>query len=47
MTIAKETVDQKYDLIVRGLEEVLGAKKLKKILEERDLKLYWYIYEEV
>ncbi|CCJ29371.1 unnamed protein product [Pneumocystis jirovecii] len=41
MTIAKETVDQKYDLIVRGLEEVLGAKKLKKILEERDLKLYW------
>ncbi|KAG5513612.1 hypothetical protein PMAC_001044 [Pneumocystis sp. 'macacae'] len=41
MTFTKEIINEKYDLIVRRLEEILGAEKLKKILEERDLKLYW------
>ncbi|EIE91199.1 hypothetical protein G6F46_011328 [Rhizopus delemar] len=35
------TVEQKYDLITRNLQEVLGADDLKKILTERDLKMYW------
>ncbi|KAG0911319.1 hypothetical protein G6F33_007101 [Rhizopus arrhizus] len=35
------TAEQKYDLITRNLQEVLGADDLKKILAERDLKMYW------
>ncbi|ORX55675.1 tyrosyl-tRNA synthetase [Hesseltinella vesiculosa] len=35
------TPDQKYDLITRNLQEVLGEEKIKTILKERDLKLYW------
>ncbi|KAI8977955.1 tyrosyl-tRNA synthetase [Pilobolus umbonatus] len=35
------TVDQKYDLITRNLQEVLGGDEIKKVLAERDLKLYW------
>ncbi|KAI8082064.1 tyrosyl-tRNA synthetase [Thamnidium elegans] len=35
------TPDQKYDLITRNLQEVLGADEMKKILAERDLKMYW------
>uniref|UniRef100_A0A336M0W8 Tyrosine--tRNA ligase n=1 Tax=Culicoides sonorensis TaxID=179676 RepID=A0A336M0W8_CULSO len=33
--------DQKYQLITRNLQEVLGEENLKKILSERDLKVYW------
>jgi len=32
---------EKYDLITRNLQEVLGGEEIKKILNERDLKLYW------
>ncbi|KAM3965587.1 LOW QUALITY PROTEIN: tyrosyl-tRNA synthetase [Aphomia sociella] len=32
---------EKKDLIVRNLQEVLGEEKLNAILKERDLKLYW------
>jgi tyrosyl-tRNA synthetase len=35
------TPDEKYQLITRNLQEVLGAEKIKSILAERDLKLYW------
>ncbi|KAF7731853.1 hypothetical protein EC973_007684 [Apophysomyces ossiformis] len=35
------TVDQKYELITRNLQEVLGGDEIKKVLAERDLKLYW------
>ncbi|CAF1234385.1 unnamed protein product, partial [Adineta ricciae] len=35
------TIDDKHDLIVRNLQEVLGNDRLRKILEERDLKVYW------
>ncbi|XP_076160738.1 tyrosyl-tRNA synthetase isoform X1 [Ptiloglossa arizonensis] len=33
--------EEKYELIIRNLAECLGAAKLKSILKERDLKLYW------
>lgn len=32
---------EKYDLITRNLQEVVDADKLKAILKERDLKVYW------
>jgi len=32
---------EKYNLITRNLQEVLGADQIKAILEERDLKVYW------
>ncbi|CAF1221215.1 unnamed protein product, partial [Adineta ricciae] len=35
------TTADKHDLIVRNLQEVLGNDRLQKILEERDLKVYW------
>lgn len=35
------TSDEKYKLITRNLAEWLGDEKLKNILKERDLKLYW------
>lgn len=35
------TWDEKYRLITRNLAEWLGDEKLKTILKERDLKLYW------
>ncbi|KAM0728228.1 Tyrosine--tRNA ligase, cytoplasmic [Formica fusca] len=35
------TWDEKYRLITRNLAEWLGDEKLKSILKERDLKLYW------
>lgn len=35
------TWDEKYKLITRNLAEWLGDEKLKSILKERDLKLYW------
>ncbi|GAO49002.1 hypothetical protein G7K_3163-t1 [Saitoella complicata NRRL Y-17804] len=40
---AQMTPDEKYTLITRGLQEVLGGDQIKAILEanERPLKLYW------
>jgi tyrosyl-tRNA synthetase len=35
------TPDQKYELITRNLQEVLGEENLKKIVQERDVKIYW------
>ncbi|KAI7886436.1 tyrosyl-tRNA synthetase [Lichtheimia hyalospora FSU 10163] len=35
------TADEKYNLITRNLQEVLGGDEIKKVLAERDLKLYW------
>lgn len=35
------TPDQKYELIARNLQEVLGEENLKKIVKERDVKIYW------
>lgn len=35
------TVDEKYNLITRNLQEVIGEEKLKSILKERDLRIYW------
>lgn len=35
------TFEKKYELITRNLQEVLGEENLKKIVKERDLKLYW------
>ena len=31
----------KFDFITRNLQEVLGEDKLKSVLKERDLKVYW------
>lgn len=40
-----KTIDEKIELITRGLDEVMGGDKalaeLRSILEKRDLKLYW------
>ncbi|KAA0710537.1 Tyrosine--tRNA ligase, cytoplasmic [Triplophysa tibetana] len=33
--------DEKFQLITRNLQEVLGEEKLKEILKERELKVYW------
>ncbi|MGH0158922.1 UNVERIFIED_CONTAM: hypothetical protein FKN15_053650 [Acipenser sinensis] len=33
--------EEKYNLITRNLQEVLGEEKLKEILKERELKIYW------
>ncbi|XP_036411511.1 tyrosine--tRNA ligase, cytoplasmic [Megalops cyprinoides] len=33
--------EEKYHLITRNLQEVLGDDKLKAILQERELKVYW------
>lgn len=33
--------DEKVNLITRNLQEVLGEENLKKIVKERDLKIYW------
>ncbi|XP_045471491.1 tyrosine--tRNA ligase, cytoplasmic isoform X1 [Harmonia axyridis] len=35
------SLDEKYHLISRNLQEVLGEDKIKSILKERDLKIYW------
>ena len=34
-------LEQKYELISRNLQEILGEKEIKSILQERDLQLYW------
>ncbi|XP_046690677.1 tyrosine--tRNA ligase, cytoplasmic isoform X1 [Silurus meridionalis] len=33
--------DEKFNLITRNLQEVLGEEKLKTVLQERELKMYW------
>lgn len=35
------SIDEKYSIISRNLQEVLGEDKIKTILQERDLKVYW------
>ncbi|KAJ3299271.1 hypothetical protein HK104_009487 [Borealophlyctis nickersoniae] len=35
------TPEEKFDLITRNLQEYLGGDEMKKILAERDLKVYW------
>lgn len=35
------TFDEKYELISRNLQEIVGADRLKAVLKERDLKIYW------
>jgi tyrosyl-tRNA synthetase len=35
------TPEEKFNLIVRNLEEHYGDEHILKILQERDLKLYW------
>ena len=35
------TPDEKYKLITRNLQEVVGDERIKAILKERDLKIYW------
>jgi tyrosyl-tRNA synthetase len=34
-------VDQKLALITRNLQEVIGEEKLREVLKQRDLKVYW------
>lgn len=41
MATASLSPSEKHQLITRNLQEVLGDDRLKKILEERDLRLYW------
>jgi len=41
MSINGLSPEQKYELITRNLQEVLGGEEILKILKERDLKLYW------
>jgi hypothetical protein len=35
------TFEEKYHLITRNLQEVVGDERLKNVLRERDLKIYW------
>jgi hypothetical protein len=35
------SVDEKYHLISRNLQEVVGEERIKTILKERDLRIYW------
>lgn len=35
------TPEEKYELITRNLQEVVGEDKIKEILAERDLNVYW------
>ena len=35
------TPEEKYELITRNLQEVIGGEEIMKILRERDIKLYW------
>ena len=38
---SKLSAEEKYELITRSLQEVLGADIIKSILAERDAKGYW------
>ncbi len=33
--------DEKFSLITRDLQEVVGEEKIREVLKERDLKIYW------
>ena len=33
--------DDKFSLITKDLQEVVGEDKIKEIIKERDLKIYW------
>lgn len=35
------TMEEKYHLITRNLQEIIGGNRLKEILHERNLKIYW------
>uniref|UniRef100_A0A8D3C1C3 Tyrosine--tRNA ligase n=1 Tax=Scophthalmus maximus TaxID=52904 RepID=A0A8D3C1C3_SCOMX len=35
------SADEKFNLVTRNLQEVLGEEKLKQVLQERELKVYW------
>ncbi len=35
------SVDERYNLITRDLDEVVGLEEIKEILKTRDLKVYW------
>ena len=35
------TPEEKFDLITRNLQEIVGEDELKEILKERDIKVYW------
>lgn len=37
----KLTIDEKYQLIARNLQEILGEDKIKTVLNERDIRIYW------
>ena len=34
-------MDQRYELITRGLQEVLGGDRIRQVIQERSLKVYW------
>ena len=36
-----EDINQKYNLITRNVQEILGARDLKKLVSERPVKIYW------
>ena len=35
------SIDEKYNLISRNLQEVIGEERIKAVLKERDLRIYW------
>lgn len=35
------SAEEKYEIITRNLQEVIGGERLKTILQERDLRVYW------
>ena len=41
LTVSDEEVDKKVALIKNNLQEVIGEDKMRGILKQRDLKLYW------
>lgn len=41
MTTSSLSQEQKYELITRRLQEVLGGDIIKQVLQERDAKGYW------
>jgi len=40
-TMASLTPNEKYNIISRNLQEVLGKEQIETILAERDLNIYW------
>jgi len=41
MATAGLSAQEKHTLITRNLQEVLGNDRLQKVLEERNLRVYW------